>query len=91
MKAFDNLVVGATVRSLNSEIFKHGYEKAQRAVITVSGGNLRFRADGGDPNSSLGLPAYDGDVIELIGFNDINLFRAIRSGATDATLNVDYS
>ena len=91
MKAYEQLVVSTTVKSLNSEIFKHGLEKAQSATVTITGGTLRYMTDGDNPSATKGLPVYDGDIIELVGFNDINLFRAIRAAAADVTLDIDYS
>ena len=90
MKAFQTLTVSTTVVGFNSEIFKAGLEKAQRATITVETAGIRYRVDGGEPSSIVGLLVNNGDIITLDNFNEINLFKAIRSGAADATLNVDF-
>jgi hypothetical protein len=91
MKAFETLTVSNSTKSLNPEIFKHGLEKSQSATIDVQLAGIRYRTDGGSPLSSLGLVANAGDIIELVGYNDVNLFRAIRISSVDAELNVDYS
>jgi hypothetical protein len=76
--------------ALNAQIYKHGREKANEATLFVAGGNIKYRVDGGAPSTTIGIDAFDGDVIELEGFNDIKMFKAIRSGAVDATLACDY-
>ena len=92
MKAFEQLTVTNAVKALNPEIYKHGYEKSTKAIVAIRTGAVYYRADGGDPSSAgVGIFAADGDVIELEGFNDIQFFKAIRSGSVDAVLSVDFS
>jgi hypothetical protein len=91
MKAFETIVVSNSVKTLNSEIYKHGFEKATVASLFVAGGDIRYRVDGGEPTALVGIPAFDGDGINLEGHNEIKFFKAIRSGAVDATISCDYS
>lgn len=91
MKAFETIVVSNSIKTLNKEIYKHGYEKASVANLFVAGGSIRYRVDGGEPTALVGIEAFDGDVVELSGHNEIKFFKAIRSGAVDATVSCDYS
>ena len=91
MKAFEPLVVSTVVVSLNSEIYMNGLERSNRATIDVQTAGIRYRVDGGLPSATLGMVVNAGDIIRLESYNDIKLFRAIRSGAVDANLNIDYS
>jgi hypothetical protein len=59
-------------------------------VISVEAQPIRYRVDGTDPTSTEGHPAVDGDVIVLRSHQALKQLRAIRSGATDATLRVTY-
>jgi len=91
MKAFENVVISTVPKALNPEIYMSGLERSNKALITVERSTIRYRADDGNPSATVGLPAGVGDVIELISYNEVQLFRAIRSAAADATLNVDFS
>ena len=61
---------------------------AHRAVITVETAQIRFRYDGTAPSSSVGHILNAGDRIILEGRNNIGNFLAIRTGGTDATIQV---
>lgn len=90
MKAFEQLGVSNTVVGLNPEIYRHGYEVADEALVTVRDGSIYVRMDGGDPQDGLGTLLNDGDVLELENTNEIKFFRAVRSGSVDAIIAVDY-
>ena len=90
MQAFEQLTVSATVLSLDPEKYKNGREKAQKATVAVSTNPIRFRVDGGLPTTTLGIPASAGDVIELKNYNEIQLFRVIKSDVGDAVIDIAY-
>lgn len=90
MKAFERIVVTNAVKVLDSEKYKHGAEKAVKAMLSVEGDSIRYRVDGGNPTTTVGFLVNNGDIVELEGFNDIKFFKAIRV-TTDATVSVDYS
>ena len=90
MKAYESRTVSNSVISLNSEIYKNGLEKSQKAMISVEVDSIRYRVDGGLPTTTQGFLVNNGDIIELQGYNDIQLFRAIRV-TLDATIRVDYT
>lgn len=58
------------------------------ALIRVSAMPVRFRDDGTNPTSALGMPLNTGDSIEYDG--PLSALRFIRSGASDATLDILY-
>ncbi len=60
------------------------------AIITITGGDIRFRSDGNDPTGAIGHVVFDGGIITLTSAADIASFRAIRDGGTDATLSISY-
>ncbi len=63
---------------------------ATRAVVYVASNPIRWRDDALAPTSSVGVPAVDTDAFELPSIQSINGFQAIRSGSSDATLNIVY-
>jgi len=91
MKAFETLTVSTVVKTLNEEIYMSGLERSNSAVIDVQTAGIKYRTDGGSPSATVGMTAGAGDVITLESYNEVKLFKAIRSGAADATLNVDFS
>ena len=78
-------VVLTAANTLNSDGFS-----AKRAVITVEDAQIRYRYDGTAPTASQGHLANPMDAIILKGSTNINNFRAIRKGSTDATIRVTY-
>ena len=64
--------------------------QAQAATIQVEVAQLRWLKDGTAPTSTTGHVANVGTIIFLDNANDLVNFRAIRTGATSATLQVSY-
>jgi len=88
---FEQITVSTTVVSLtSSKVQPPGKRAPQMAVIFSEGGQWRYRCDGGDPTDSLGNLVDPGTVLKLYGQNDMRRFRAVRYGATDAILHVNY-
>jgi hypothetical protein len=64
---------------------------AQAALLSLEGGDIRFRIDGlSPPTSSTGHTMVSGDSFLLIGAQAVNQFRAIRAGDTDGILTATY-
>jgi len=64
---------------------------AQAALLSLEGGDIRFRIDGvSPPTSTSGHYMVSGDTFLLIGAQAINQFRAIKAGDTDGTLTATY-
>ena len=55
----------------------------------MEGDQLRFRVDGGDPSTTVGMLAEVGDIVTIEGEHDIEKFKAIRV-TTDATIQPIY-
>mgnify|MGYP001604446641 CR=1 FL=1 len=64
--------------------------KPRACVITVETAPLRWLADGTAPTSTAGHVANPTDVLEIQNAGEMGNFRAIRTGATSATIRVSY-
>jgi len=64
--------------------------KATRAIISVESYGVRTTDDGTDPTTTVGMPYAANATIELISREQIDAFKAIRSEASDAVLNISY-
>lgn len=66
--------------------------KARGALIEVDGANsIRYTEDGTTPvAATTGRVLNQADVMVLDGYQAIVAFKAIREGASDATLQVTY-
>lgn len=63
-------------------------KRAVKAFITVESQPVRFRIDGTDPTAAVGHPLAAGDSISIEGEQNVSRLRLIRSGASDATVQV---
>jgi len=61
-----------------------------RAIIGVELQPLRYRDDGTNPTSTVGFLKQANDYFEINGPLALANFMAIRSDASDATLNIIY-
>ena len=62
---------------------------ASEVFFRVESNTIRYRCDGTDPTTSVGIPLYAGETLILRSPNSIKKFMAIRVSA-DATLNAEY-
>ena len=53
-----------------------------RALITVEGSSARYNYDGSTPTSSLGHMVNSGDVIQILGINNLQQFNVVSLGTT---------
>jgi hypothetical protein len=92
MKAFERLTVSNAAVGLTVAIFSKnsGLECCDKATILVEDASIRYRVDGSDPTTTIGLLANSGDIISLSGISELRLFKAIRTATTDAHLSCDY-
>jgi|UniRef100_A0A7C3Z1Z6 hypothetical protein len=64
---------------------------AQAALLSLEGGDIRFRIDGvSPPTPTTGHSMVSGDTFLLIGAQAVNQFRAIRSGDQNGILTATY-
>lgn len=81
---YESVDVSTTAVSITSSVTSGGATKrAMRALITIQSQPIRFRYDGAVPTATEGHHADAGDELVVVGYDDINNFRAIR--ANDAT------
>lgn len=83
-KGFQQLTVSTTAVGLTVPA------GATRAVCRVQAQPLRWRDDGTNPTSSVGMLTAATVTFELDGVYSLNAFKAIRSGGTDAVLEISY-
>lgn len=89
-EGFEQLVIDNTAGGTKLTSAKYG--TAKRAIITVEDAQIRYRVDGlAAPTLAIGHIAEAGDMIELESAEELAKFRAIRTGATSATIIVTYS
>jgi hypothetical protein len=64
---------------------------AQRALITLEGGAMRYTLDGTAPAAAVGhLMADTAPPLELLGYDAIVAFRFARAAAANITIRVTY-
>jgi len=81
-----NTAIGFTDATINPE----RRIKPIRAVFVVEAAQIRFTVDGSTPTSTVGFLAEIGDIVTINGEHDIEKFKAIRTGAVDATIQPIY-
>lgn len=63
--------------------------RVKMAVVLVEAQPLRYRDDGTAPTAAIGTLIQANESFSICG-SALARFQAIRSGATDAVLNVNY-
>jgi hypothetical protein len=63
---------------------------AKRALLTIETAPLRYTVDGTVPTATIGHLLPIGASLELLGYDAIAGFQAIRTTATSAELHVTY-
>lgn len=87
---FEQLTVSSTVKQLTLSK-RRATPLPEKVIINVFDAPLRWRADGTDPDANTGNIALPGGFdIVLENRNDIENFKAIRQGTSDAEINVSY-
>lgn len=93
---FEVLTVGTSSAYFTRSLIKpttgtYAGMTAQAALLTLEGGDIRFRIDGNaPPTATTGHLMVSGDTLLLIGSQAINQFRAVRAGDTDGRLTATY-
>lgn len=81
---YEQITVGQTVGGLTVP------PNTTRAIFGVEGQPLRYRTDGEDVTADAGFLVKADVSFEIVGKQALTQFKAIRSGGTDATINVLY-
>ncbi len=93
---FEVLTVGASSTYFTRGLIKpssgtYAGMTAQAALLSLEGGDIRFRIDGiSPPTPTTGHLMVNGDTFLLIGSQAVNQFRAIRAGDTNGILTATY-
>lgn len=89
--AYDEIMVSSTSIGFTVGLIDTGSSQAVMAVCLIETDNIRIRADGGVPTSSVGqLVTQASNVsITVCGQSAVKAFRAIRT-STDASLKCHY-
>lgn len=64
--------------------------RASMAVMTVESNPIRFLVTGGSPNSTTGCQGAANDQIIIKGVEHVANLKMIRSGGSDATVQITY-
>lgn len=86
---FETITVAGTAIGFTSSKI-NSTPKPKKVFITTESAQLRYRFDGTDPTSSVGHLLVPTQSLTLEGFSQINNFKAIRTGATSATIQVSF-
>ena len=81
---YQQLTADATARALTVPT------SANRCVITSQTATYRWRDDGTDPTSTVGMPITNGQTLTLEDAASMAAFKAIRTTGTSAVLNISY-
>lgn len=78
-----------------SKISPSTYSRAQLAIfrvecVSTSPCPIRFTVDGTTVSTMFGMILNEGDTISLYNYNNIRLFKAIRSGSNSAIIQPTY-
>ena len=94
--AFEQLTISTSVVPLTSTKYTAGQTDqgsrrlARMAYVTVDSNPIRYTMDGTTPSASIGHAVAAAGGFWLEGESTIRNFKAIRSGASDAVINVSY-
>jgi hypothetical protein len=81
-----NTAIGFTDATINPQRSIKPY----KAVFVIETAQIRFTVDGSTPTTTVGFLAEIGDIVTINGEHDIEKFKAIRTGSTDATIQPIY-
>jgi len=88
--AYESITVSNTAVGFTPSVYNPTGHKAQVAFVTCEDASIRFRIDGTAPTASEGHLLNSGDSTTIEGYENIKNFKAIRTGASNATLRVTY-
>ena len=66
-----------------------GVGQIVRSEALVASGPIRWRKDGKAPTASVGVPAFDGDVLQLDRY-EVFRFLAVRQGSTNGVIRAHH-
>lgn len=78
------VAIGLTVSKLQTS------PRPKRVHIVIEAAQLRYRGDGTDPTSSVGVRMNPDDQIIVEGIENMTNFKVIRTSNTSSTMQVHY-
>jgi len=60
------------------------------AQVTVETGPIRYRIDGTDPATAVGVLISAGDSFAIYGLDTLNNIKMVEATGTDSVINVSY-
>lgn len=92
---YESLTVGTEEVRLSPEKIKppsgpYSGLSARVALLSLEGGDIRFRLDGGAPDANTGHYLTNGDTLVLTETQTLEKFQALRVGEVNSTLQVTY-
>ena len=88
--AHETITVANTAIGFTAATWRVGEHSGVRAVITATGGQMRYRYDGGNPTTTVGHLLAHGDILVVENAINIVQFRVIQIGTQNGTLSVTY-
>lgn len=89
--AFESLTVSSTAIGATASVYSpSGATGAERAFLSCENAPIRYCYDGTTPTATVGHLLAPGELLIIEQPLNIAQFRAIRSGGTDARLQVTY-
>lgn len=82
--AYESITVSTVVKTLTVP------KGAVRATLGVEGQSIRYRLDGTDPTSSVGVLMKADAKFDIYGHAALKALKAIRVDGSDAVLSVQY-
>jgi hypothetical protein len=88
--AFETITVAATATTFTTTTWRVSPDSHTRAVVTATGGVMRYRYDGTAPTSTVGHLLSHGDMLIVEGSVNMANFKVIRAGSTSGSLSATY-
>lgn len=87
--SYEQLTVAASsVGITTTTVSPAGQPQNQHCQAVLETAQIRYRADGTAPTSTVGTPMNTGDVLTIDSAADALRIRFIRTGATSGVLNI---
>lgn len=86
---FETITIGASAIGFTASKLAAN-PKPKRAFVTFETAQCRVRMDNTDPDATTGHLYNPTQSLLLEGYSQLNGFKAIRTGATSATIQVTY-
>lgn len=85
-----SVVTPTAAKYLNSSDPLNTGTKATAALVQAVANGFYYTLDGSTPSGSNGAVVAAGEVLALAGFSKVSKLKMIRSGGSDASVNIQY-